>query len=432
MLLKQALAPGPPERHDLDADDASWPVLQDLLRRYGDICHVRGRTRSHDGLVVHDPDVIRRVLLGNRANYVKGTGMERVRVLLGNGLICSDGQHWSRQRRMMQPAFHGQAVRDFAPLMQRVNDGLVERWAACAAGGATIELTRELSEVALSVVLRALFGDDVDRLTEAEGGNPFDLLTRESQRDVPFAARFRGLTRCVRAIVDARRREGRTERDLLSTLMNARDPESGAPMPDRALVDEVMTLIVAGHETTASTLTWTWYLLSQHADVEARLHRALAEAPAGAAEDASAAPDEAVEQVLQEALRLYPPVWLFTRRALADDELGGYHVPAGTDIFICPYLLHRHPAHWERPDAFDPARFAPAAAAGRHRYAYLPFSAGPRLCIGAGFAMAEMALHVGRVARRFRLRHADADAPEPEFQINLRTRRPIAMRIEAR
>lgn len=431
------LAPGPDQGYDLDANDETLPVLQQLLSRYGSICRVPSLTRAGDGLVIHDPDDIRRVLLTNRGNYVKGAGLERVRVLLGNGLIVSDGDLWARQRRMIQPAFQGQATRGFAPVVRQVNADLLTRWRAHADSGEPIDLTHELSSVALEIVLRALFSADFDRLVEAEGGSPFDLLTEESRRDLQFAARFRGLARFVRAIIETRRQEARVESDWLSMLMQARDKASGEPMPDRALLDEVMTLIVAGHETTASTLNWTWYLLSRHPEAEAALHAAIANAtPAEAAPDQALATPFAsadyVEQVLQEALRLYPPVWLFSRRALQEDTLGGYHVPAGTDIFICPYLLHRNPSQWDRPEEFLPARFLPDAAADRHRFAYLPFSAGPRFCVGAGFAMAEMATHLTMVAQRFRWVPIDAEPAEAEFQINLRTRHPLRMQLVSR
>jgi cytochrome P450 len=436
-MAQAILAPGPAERYDLDANDESLPVLQALAKQYGDTCRVPSRSRPGDGLFIQDPDDIRRVLLTNRTNYIKGAGLERVRVLLGNGLIVSDGELWARQRRMMQPAFQGSANRGFVPLVQRVNANLVERWTALAAIGEPVDVTHELSSVALDIVLRALFSTDFDRLLADEGSSPFDLLTDESGRDLKFAARFRALTRYVRAIIDARRQASRIESDWLSMLMQARDKATGEPMPDRALLDELMTLIVAGHETTASTLNWSWYLLSQHPRVETALHAAIecaAPAPDGdvAATDGIPAAAGYVEQVLQEALRLYPPVWLFSRRAVDDDTLGGFHVPAGTDIFICPYLLHRSADHWDRPDDFLPERFTPEASAGRHRFAYLPFSAGPRFCIGAGFAMTEMAMHLSMVASRLRLQYVGPVPAAAEFQINLRTRHPLRMRLVTR
>jgi len=216
-------------------------------------------------------------------------------------------------------------------------------------------------------------------------------------------------------------------------LMETRDKETGEAMPERQLIDEIMTLIVAGHETSASALNWTWYLLSRHPEIERELHAAIAGAPEPEAlgvEDALRIPF--VKQVLKESMRLYPPVWLFTRRAIAEDRIGGRYVPAGTDVFICPYLLHRHVAHWQEPDEFRPARFATAAERQRHDFAYLPFSAGPRHCVGEGFALAEMAMHVIMVARRFRLEYRGATPPDAEFQINLRTRRDLHMHVLAR
>ncbi len=431
IMVQQVLAPGPQQRHDLDANDESLPVLQDLMQRYGDTCRVTSVSGAHDSLVIHNTDDIRHVLLGNRGNYIKGLALNRVRVLLGNGLMASEGELWTRQRRMVQPAFQTQVIRGFAPMMQRANVELMERWTDHATRGEPINLTRDLSELSLNIVLRALFSTDLERLIEAQGSSPFDLLTRETRRDLAFAAQFRALAHLVRAMIASRRKENRIEMDLLSTLMEARDRDSGDPMPDRALVDEIMTLIVAGHETTASTLNWTWYLLSQNPDVEARLHAAIADSVALRPEE----PETEiayVEQVLQESMRLYPAGWLLSRRAVGDDTLGGYHVPAGTEVFICPYLLHRHKAHWDQPETFDPERFTSQAVEARDRFAYLPFSAGPRYCIGTTFSMAEMTMHLSMVAQRFQFQYLGSEPPLAEFQINLRTRQDLHMRLVAR
>jgi cytochrome P450 len=428
-----SLAPGPSAAFDIDANDESLPLLRDLMREYGDIYRVPTSTRASDGLVIHGADDIRRVLLTNRANYTKGVGLERVRVLLGNGLIVSDGDTWARQRRMMQPAFHSRVIKSFATLMHRVNAGLIERWSKAAETGETVNMTHDLSAAALSIVLHSLFSVDLDRLVEAQGENPFDLLTRETRRDMPFAAKFRALTRHVRAMIESRRTEDRIEHDFLSMLMEARDKETGEPMNDRALLDEIMTLIVAGHETTAGTLNWAWYLISQNPSVEADLHAAIDGLVIDpTAETVTLPKSPYVEQLINEAMRLYPSVWLLGRRAIADDVLSGYRVPAGTDIFICPYLLHRHSAHWSDVDAFDPHRFADQASSGRHPFSFLPFSSGPRHCIGAGFAMAEMATHMVMVGQRFRLQYIAPSAPEAEFQINLRTREDLQMRVLTR
>ena len=215
--------------------------------------------------------------------------------------------------------------------------------------------------------------------------------------------------------------------------MASRDRDSGEPMSERELIDEVLTLIVAGHETTAAALSWTWYLVERDAATAQRLRAEADRISAGEVLGLDAA--EALtftHQVLQESMRLYPPGWLFTRRSLEADTLGGFPIPPRTDVFICPYMLHRHPAFWEDPEAFRPDRFASIDAGGRHRFAYIPFSVGPRHCIGENIAMFEMLVHVASMSRRFRLRRVGDEPVEIEAQINLRPRFPLMMQVEAR
>jgi cytochrome P450 len=221
--------------------------------------------------------------------------------------------------------------------------------------------------------------------------------------------------------------------DFLAMLMSARDKETGDAMGERELIDEVMTLVVAGHETTASALNWTWYLLALHPEVESRLHAEIAAAPVAAA--ASLAQMEALpytQQVVNEALRLYPPGWLLSRRAIGADVLAGFEIAPGTDVLLSPYLLHRHPRFWPDPDAFKPERFASENEAARPRFAYMPFAAGPRHCIGETFALYEMLMHLYKVARRYRLTYLPTEPVELEAQINLRTKKPLYMRLERR
>lgn len=415
---------------DPDANDETLPVLAGLRQRFGDVVRIPPAARESDSFFISAPDDIRRVLLTNRHNYTKGVGLERVKLLLGNGLIVSEGDFWARQRRMIQPAFHGRVIRGFSDLIRRENLALAARWARHAASREPVNVTRETSDLALHVVLGALFSIDLERLIEEAGGNPFDLIARDSQRDLAFAVRFRQLVRPVLAMIEARRREGRVEMDFLSMLMEARDKDTGEPMSARALLDEVMSLIVAGHETTATTLNWTWYLLSQHGEIERRLHAAVdAAGPPGDLTIERALGIEYPLMVVRETMRLYPPVWLFGRRAVAADRLGGFDIPAGADLFVCPWLLHRDPRHWSDAGCYDPSRFTARAEEERHRFAYLPFSAGPRHCVGEGFAMAEMAMHLVMTARRFRLKYCGSAPPEAEFQINLRTRHDVTMQV---
>ena len=347
--------------------------------------------------------------------------------------MTSEGELWKRQRYMMQPYFHRRVITEFAHPIAAVNERCLERWEKRARAGEIVNLTDEMSELTLEIVLRAIFGRDLDRLTEQLGANPFEVLTREPARDLQFAYKFRSLTKLVAQLTARRREEAAEHFDYLAMLMSARDKESGAPMSERELIDEVMTLIVAGHETTASGLNWTWYLLSQHPQAEARLHAEIDAAPEVAAP--GLADMEALgytQQVINEALRLYPPGWLLSRRTIEADLLGGYPVQAGTNVLLPLYLLHRHPGFWKDPEAFSPERFAPEREGERPRFAYMPFAAGPRHCIGETLALYEMLMHLYKVARHYRLRWVPDKPIELEAQINLRTRFPLHMRLERR
>ncbi len=426
----------PPEaelQFDVGSTDDSLERMIELFARHGDTYRVFVPARRSYTYVIHHPDDVKRVLVSNHRNYTKGVGLDRVRILLGKGIMTSEGELWTRQRYMLQPLFHRRVISQFAEVIAAANERFLARWQTLAAGDAPVNLTDEMSELTLAIVLRAVFSRDLDRLTEQLGSNPFEVVTRESSRDLQFAYKFRSLTRLVAQLIERRRTEGEQHFDYLAMLMAARDKDSGAPMGERELIDEVMTLIVAGHETTASGLNWTWYLLSQHPEAEARLHAEIDAAPG--LDAPTLAQMEALsytQQVISEALRLYPPGWVLSRRTIAADVLGGYAVPPGTNVLLPLYLLHRHPLFWRDPEIFDPERFAPEHEAERPRFAYMPFAAGPRHCIGETFALYEMLMHLYKVARHYRLRYVPDRPLELEAQINLRTRHPLRMRLEAR
>ena len=426
----------PPEaelQFDVGSTDDSLEHMIALFARHGDTYRVFVPARRSYTYVIHHPDDVKRVLVANHKNYTKGVGLDRVRILLGKGIMTSEGELWKRQRYMMQPLFHRRVINQFASVIAAAHERLFARWDALARGGATVNLTDEMSALTLEIVLRSIFGRDLDRLTQQFGANPFEVVTREQSRDLQFAYKFRSLGRLVTQLIARRRAEPEEHMDFVAMLMQVRDKESGEPMGERQLVDEIMTLIVAGHETTASGLNWTWYLLSQHPEVQARLHAEID------AVDYPLAPGLAqVEtltytgQVVNEALRLYPPGWVLSRRTIEADVLGGYPIPPGTNVLLPLYLLHRHPQFWEDPDAFRPERFAPGHETERTRFAYMPFAAGPRHCIGETLALYEMLMHLYLVARRYRLIYLPGKPLELEAQINLRTRHPLHMRLEAR
>jgi len=409
--------------------------LARLFARHGSVFRMRSNARPDPVYVLADPDAVRHVLVTGHRNYTKGFGIERVRLLLGNGIMVSEGELWSRQRRMVQPAFQRHELAGFVDGMRRRTEALVAEWAGAARAGRRVNVTEALSDVTLGIVLEAVLGEDLQRLGATDAEHPFAVVARETARDLGFARRFRALAGVVRDVVRARRGAGEAgdgrPRDLLGAMMAARDKATGAPMGEREIVDEVLTLIVAGHETTASALNWAWYLLARHPQAQARLHEevdALTVDAPSARLLALAWP----RQVLQEAMRLYPPGWMFTRRAIGPDRVCGFDVPAGTDVLVCAWLVHRHPEIWDDPEAFRPERFAPAAVAARPRFSYLPFAAGPRHCVGEHFAMVEMQLHLALVARRLRLVDESPAPAAVAPHINLRMKEPRFMRPRLR
>jgi len=439
-----SIAKGPEEPFDINVDDESFIKLGQWRQEYGDIVAIKPVQRKSPAFVLNNPLHVRQVLVGNHRNYQKGVGFERIKMLLGNGIIVSDGDFWRSQRRMIQPAFHRKIVAELATMMAECNERKRIEWQQKAELSQTIDLTEEMSELALDVVLRALFSHDLDQLISRVGSNPFSMLVEDFSRDLKMAMRFRSLTKHVADIMSTRREERRIEHDFLSLLMETRDKDTGQPMSDKALIDEVMTIIVAGHETTAGTLNWAWYLLSQHSDIESAVHRevdALGASPSF--ESLSAL--RYTRQFIDETLRLYPPVWLFSRKAIADDEFvldsgagsesGGeseasstsISIPAGADIFLCPYLLHRDARYWDQPDECLPERFSDEQIKERNKDVYYPFSLGSRRCIGEFFSLVDMQLHIGLLARHFILRHVPDKPIDIEPHINLRARHSIYM-----
>jgi cytochrome P450 len=432
-LVQQPAPPSPSRAHDLGSTDESLDLMVQWFRELGDTYRVFSPARSSWTWVIHDPDDVKRVLVTNHRNYTKGIGLDRVRLLLGNGIMTSEGEFWRRQRRMMQPAFHRKVVERFAAVVRSHNARLIGDWERAARRGEAVNLTAAMSELALAIVLDAIFSADLSALSRDLDGNPFLVVTRDTRRDPQFAYAFRQLGSLVLEILRRRREDGDRPFDFTQLLLEATDPDTGQGMPERELLDEILTLVVAGHETTASALNWTWWLLAGHPGVEGRVHAEQdAVGDLGLAEfnDLSRLPY--TRQVVDEAMRLYPPGWLLTRRSIGPDRLGGYDLPGGTDVLLSPYVIHRHPAHWSDPERFDPGRFDPPLAATRHPQAFLPFGVGPRHCIGENFAIYEIMVHLNAVTRRFRLRPTETTEPRMEARVNLRTARELLMQIELR
>ncbi len=417
---------GPCDAFDVNVDDETFSNLAKWKRQFGDIYRVESVSRANPSFVLTNPAHIRHVLVSNSSNYNKGVGFERVKMLLGNGIIVSDGDFWRSQRRMMQPMFQRQVVAGLSAMMQQCNLRKLRDWQEKARQQQRINITEEMSELALEVVLRALFSSDLDTMIEEQAQNPFDILVKDFTRDLKFAMQFRSLTRFVTNIMANRRNENRIETDFLGMLMETRNKDTAEPLSDKAIVDEVMTIIVAGHETTAGTPNWAWYLLSQDPAVAQTL-RAEADALGHAPDFADLQNLVYTKQVVEEALRLYPPVWLFSRKAIAADRLGDYYLPPEADVFICPYLLHRDPDIWQEPDIFRPQRFAKNAEPPANRHAFIPFSLGSRRCVGEFFSLVDMQLHLATIAQHLHLEFVAENPVEVQPHINLRTRFDLYM-----
>lgn len=413
---------GPSEKYSPSFDLLQW--MGDNFKRYGDI--YRALVYGAYVYVINNPRYADHVLRANWQNYRKGQAARRIGFLLGNGLMVSEGAFWKQQRQMIQPAFHDQAIGALTCIIRAANDALLERWEQAAREVRSVNVTGDISRMVLDITLLAIFGDDAGRVAPH-----FSVVSDESARDLQFVRAFTPLRKLIVEIASERRKQNRIAADMLGMLMEARDRHSGQPMPDPQLAWEILTLIVAGHETTASTLNWAWYLLSQHPEAEEKLTRELNALLSNGFPALADLPGFVyTRRVIEETLRLYPAGWLMTRKALKDDRLGDYFVPAGTEIYISPYLIQRHPTLWESPDRFDPDRFECAPSQQRHTLTMLPFSAGPRKCIGENMARLEMQIHLITVAPRLRLHCADSDPVELDLGVNLRSKNDFIMTPE--
>jgi cytochrome P450 len=415
------IPPGPQDAYPHSDDLLEWMGRQ--FEAFGDI--YKASVYGAEAYAIRDADFAYHVLVENWQNYVKGQMIRRVALLLGNGLMVSEGEFWKRQRRMIQAAFNAEPMRYVTELSIGVNSRLLEKWQVAARKGKPVNVTRDVSAMAMEVVLRFIFGEDYERL-----GGHFGLLSEEKARNIEFARSFRALGKVILEAMARRRKEKVSSRDAVGMFMEARDPQNQQGMQDDQIVDEVLTLIVAGHETTASTLNWAWYLLSQHAALQEKLWGELIGTSFCGFEDLPKFPY--ARQILEEVMRLYPAGWLVTRKALKEDALGEYFVPAGTEIFIPLYFIQRHPKLWEDPDHFEPERFRSENVIKRHRLASIPFSAGPRNCIGAQFARIEMQVHLMMMAKCLCLKYTQDRPIELEAGVNLRSKQDFVMYPELR
>lgn len=425
--------PGPDDPVAPGIDRETLDLLQELQRQYGNVVTMT-TSRGRDAVFINDAQEVRQLLVRHHSKYRKGPGFERVKMLLGNGLIVSDGETWRRSRTMIQPAFSRQNVHRLIGLIVDCCEKRFQTWVKIVEREGRINITQETSDFALELILRAIFGPDYDNRLMRDGENPFSFLSQDSTRDLRIVMKMRKLRELLLRIISERRASNESDHhDFLSAYLTASD-KNGDKFSDDELLDELMTLIVAGYETSAGTLNWAWHLLARHSDAEVELlDEAKRLIPTPAKIDVQTITDMVfAQQFLEETLRLYPPVWLFTRRAEQDDTLINFDIRSGSDIYLSPYILHRTAEYWPDPDAFDPRRFGPDGPYRKGDRPFFPFSLGPRRCLGEYFSFLEMKIHLGLLAQRFRMRTFDDVEPELELGINLRSQNDIYLRPELR
>jgi cytochrome P450 len=410
------------------------------------------RVRAFPGIYVYlatAPSDVEHVLQTNQHNYRKpDLFFKAVSLLAGKGILTSEGDFWLHQRRLIQPGFHRSKLAILADLMAGSAQSAGERLSTHAKQNATIDVADEMMRLTLKVVSVALFSTDISgdagRLGTAVRDTfehvsyrmnhaltlPERVPTRRNRR---FNEAKRLLDEMVFGLINERRRTGEDNGDLLSMLLAARDEDTGEGMSDQQIRDEVLTMILAGHETTGAALTWTWYLLSQNREACNKLHRELDQVLSGRApglDDLERLPY--ARMVFAESMRLYPPAWGLPRETIEDDTLGGYHIPARSLVTLSQWVTQRHPDFWEKPEQFDPERFTPERSEGRPRFAYFPFGGGARQCIGNHFALMEAQLVIATLAQRFTFDLVPGHPVEPDPTFTLRPRYGMLMTVNER
>jgi cytochrome P450 len=419
---------------------------ESLVEQYGDLVRFR-----FGPLVVHlisRPEDIDHVLLRHKDKYEKGIGVERLKLIMGNGLFLSEGDFWKSQRKLMQPPFTPRGVQAFADSISGSVARLTDRLEKAQKENAPVDVQMQMMQLALDVISQSMFGVYLDaEVNEMARSFSFilDYVSESASAliDIPLFIptpknnRFKraraDVMSYVRKLINERKKRHGEQDDLLTRLLNATDEQNGKGMSEDQLLDEVITLFFAGHETTAQALTWLWYLLSQNPGPRAKLEAELDSVLGGRAptlDDLHHLPY--TRAVVDESMRVFPPIWTFVRQSLVEDEIRGYRIDKGSMMMIAPYITHRMPEFFPDPQVFRPERFLPGAEPKIPPHAYLPFGGGPRICIGNNFALLEMVMTVAAVAQKFHLTPTTNEPVLPEPMATLRLNRALLANVEPR
>ena len=445
-MAQRAFPPAPPKSHFLlgNVTEFSRDTLSFLLdiRQYGDIASFK--FGPFTGYAINHPDFVHQVLVTDSAKVNKSTATKNILdPVLGNGLFTSDGDFWKGQRKLMQPAFHTKRIGAYADAIVHFADQLAAQWGQ----GSTVEMDDAMTLLTMQIISKTLFDADVNSEASELSSAVTDVLSVVNEKfnslfpapyRIPTAThrRFKAaqerLDAIIQKFIDDWRMQGADKGDLLSMIMMARD-ENDQPMADKQIANEAMTLFGAGHETTANALTWTWYLLSQHPEIEARLLEELDSVLGGRLPTLEDLPNlRYTEQIVKESLRLYPPAWAITREVLEPITIGGYEIPKRGVVMLNMYGIHRDERFFPEPQLFNPDRFTPEREKELHKYAYFPFGGGPRVCIGNAFAMMEAKLILATLAPRFQAALATGQIVEPQRIFTLRPKYGMKMDVRAR
>ena len=426
---------------------APLQFLLDATRMYGDVVRL-GSMGSREVFLVSHPEHVKYVLQTNNRNFGRSANFKILGMLGSDNIAMTEGDVWRPRRRLLQPIFRTKQIQEFLPTMVDATQALLRRWRYVADTGQPIDITKEMMHLTLDIIVKTMFSVDIDSRDDALGRAVTDALEYVGDHlwspfqlppSVPtpanrrFNAARRTIDETLYRIIERRRSSSELGDDMLSRLLQARDEESGQALTDKQLHDELMLFFIAGHETTATALAWTWYLLSMHPGVERRVRAevdtALGERPPTADDLASL---QYTKQVIEESLRLYPPGWAMSRMPHEDDEVGGYTIPGQSIVMLSPYVTHHRADLWENPEGFDPERFAPGADEGRARFAWFPFGGGPYTCIAVGFAMMEAAAVVAMISQRYRLHLVPGQTVVPDPGFTLRAKGGIMMELRHR
>jgi len=422
--------------------------IHQITKKHGDV--VNFNLLSLEAYFINHPDLVRHVLVTNRENYSKASlAFTMIKEVMGNSIFISNGDTWLSQRRLMQPGFHKTRIGQLGQIMVDTTQEMLETWEKYAETGTAFDAAEEMVKLTLRILTKSLFStalteEEIQKIatvffpileeTNQRISYPIPILYKlPTKKNKAYIRNIADLDAIINRIIKERRSQEKPASDLLQMLMEAKDEETGKSLSDEELRNEIITILIAGHETTANALAWVWVFLSKHPLIRQQVQKELTDTLNGRLPKAADFSDLSyLTMVFKETLRLYPPIPLLARMTEKEDTLGGFFIPAGTEVYLSPHHLHRLPAFWDNPEGFDPTRFTREKERTRHSMAYLPFGGGPRMCLGLNFALLEAVLIIATVSQRFELDLISESKIEPFVSLTTRPKNGVWVRLKKR